>query len=287
MRRRDGAGGNGNRVVIHHRTKLIGCLEALSPARIAHHEGEIILLYSCEGYLEGAFRTERDILLGICGRLVVLAGVNSEHGEIAGVAWPHPVVGFTAELAYRCRRCSYKTDVGIFFIYDYIVYVFIVERLDHGFAVRIGLVENPDERVGSCLEGFAFKACEVCGNIDHPFHEKYGKTRYRKLLSAVHCPVSVLEIVVLRRGKALDAAVSAVVVSYEEALVGDDLACTTAAELDNRVLEGGVVDVIYILCRKFAAHVLHDLAVHLLEEREQPHTFIGSGAGGEYKKCCQ
>ena len=71
----------------------------------------------------------------------------------------------------------------------------------------------------------------------------------------------------------LDVAVSAVVVGHKEAFLRDDLSGTAVSELHDRILEG-VVDIVYLLRRKLASELLHVLSVHLLDERQQPHTFV-------------
>jgi hypothetical protein len=41
-----------------------------------------------------------DVIYRIVDRLVVGIGIYAEHREIAGMAWPYPIVGVAAELAY-------------------------------------------------------------------------------------------------------------------------------------------------------------------------------------------
>ena len=199
---------------------------------------------------------------------------------------PHPVVGLAAELSYGCRRRAHETYVGIFLIDDYVVNVPVVEGLELSLSIRDVSLDHLAERVCGCDESLALKTLKVLGDVGHTLEEKYGESRNRELFAALHCPVAILEVVVLRGRKALDAAVAAVVVSYEETLVRDYLSGAAAAELDDCILEGRVVDVIDVFCRQFAAHVLHDLAVHLLEQRQKPHALISPDTCCKHEDCC-
>ena len=75
--------------------------------------------------------------------------------------------------------------------------------------------------------------------------------------------------------EALDDAVAAVVVGQQQALRRNDFACAAASEMHDGILEGRMVDIVDVRCRQLAAHLLHGFDVHLLEQREQPHAFVG------------
>ena len=53
----------------------------------------------------------------------------SEHGEIATVTGPHPVIGVSSELSDGRRRSAYHTDVFIDGLYKQVIAVGSVERL--------------------------------------------------------------------------------------------------------------------------------------------------------------
>ena len=80
-------------------------------------------------------------------------------------------------------------------------------------------------------------------------------------------------------GQALDAAVAAVVVGNQQALLGDHLTGAAAAEMDDGVFEGSLVDGIDFLGGELAACGLEVFSVELFQERQKPHSFIGKGAG--------
>ena len=123
-------------------------------------------------------------------------------------------------------------------------------------------------------------------HILHILKECDRKALAREFLAAVHRPVSVLEIIMLHGAELLDVAVSAVVVCHQEALRRDDLSGASSAELHDRVLERSVVDVIDLLRCKLASELLHGLAVHLLDERQQPHSLVGKHAAGKNCHSC-
>src|SRR3546814_10802287 len=56
------------------------------------------------GELQPVLGLVRHVVLGIRGRLAVLADVGAVEGEVAGVARPHPVVDVAAERADAARR---------------------------------------------------------------------------------------------------------------------------------------------------------------------------------------
>ena len=72
----------------------------LSASGEAVYECEIALLYSFCGDVEEFSGLVWDIVRGLCCRIVVFVGIDTEDGEISGMARPHPVVGISAELSY-------------------------------------------------------------------------------------------------------------------------------------------------------------------------------------------
>ncbi len=84
----------------------------------------------------------------------------------------------------------------------------------------------------------------------------------------------------LRGTERLDIAVSAVVVGHDEALFGDNLSGTTAAELDDGILQRRMVDAIYFIRGKFASRLPQIFLVHFLEKGQKPHTLICRSRNG-------
>ena len=71
----------------------------LGASGAAVHKCEVSFIYARTGYFEELFGSVGDIGLGVIGRHVVGIGIDAEDGEVSGMAWPHPVVGFSAEFA--------------------------------------------------------------------------------------------------------------------------------------------------------------------------------------------
>ena len=152
------------------------------------------------------------------------------------MARPHPVVRFTSELAYRGRWRTYETDVAIYFIDNEIENIRIIESGHLYLASRIVILCYFHEVFPRGGHGFVSElfgigavlvlfegglACLVQqgGHVGHPLEERDGKPIDRQLVLVGHCPVSVLEVVVLRCAELLDAAVSAMMVGHQETLV--------------------------------------------------------------------
>ena len=277
----EGPGVDRDSLAVKHGLELCLSLEPLGAARVAHDHRVIALLDALEGNLEGLGGNIRLIGRGIRGRLIVSSGIDPEHGEVAGVAGPHPVVGLATELSDRCRRGADKADIGVSLVNYKIPNVLVVER-GHlhpavGVVVLSGLLESLP--CGELVLGFGHRVCHV-GHADEIGHRESGS---RNLLLAAHCPETVFKVVMLVGGKGLDGTVAAVVVGHKETLVRDHLSCATASEDDDGVLKGGVVDAVDLLGGKPATEIFHGSGVEFLNEGQKPHTLISHGARGDHQ----
>ena len=271
-----GTGLHGDTVAIHHGLELVSGLEALGAARITHDKGEVTFLDTAERDLQGLLRGVGNVGGGISGRLVVLVGIDAEHGEVAGMTRPLPVVGLTTELTEGCRRSADETDIGIGLIDNQIENILVVESGNGDAAARVrGLGLGDQLLAGSLLIG---SLGDGVGHIRHALQEGHGQARDRDFLVAVHGEEAILQVVVLRSGERLDIAVAAVVVGDQQTLLGNHFTGAAAAELDDGVLQGRMVDTVDLVRSQAAAEVGHGLSVHLLEQRQEPHTLIGAGA---------
>ena len=90
---------NADVILCQHVFEFRHSLEPYRAARVSHDHCIVSLLYAFEGNPEGLLRPVRHIVLGIVSRIVVLVRIDPEHGEVSGVARPHPVVGVGSELA--------------------------------------------------------------------------------------------------------------------------------------------------------------------------------------------
>ena len=184
------------------------------------------------------------------------------------MARPHPVVGLAAELAHRCRRSPHETDIPIYLGHNEILHV-VVEEADYpDLAVRILLF--------CLLEQFLalFVVPVASGDVGHGLEKLHAQTRNGDFLFPAHSPESVLEVVVILAGKGLDAGVAAMVIGHQESAAGDDFPGAPAAELHDRILDGRVVDAVYLVGCQPGPEVCKRLTVNLFEERKHPHSLV-------------
>ncbi|CQB88586.1 Uncharacterised protein [Chlamydia trachomatis] len=78
----------------------------------ADGHGIVAILHTTDRYLGKVARLVRLIIGRVVGWLIALTGVDTEYGEVIGMARPHPVVGIGTKLTHRCRWSEYHTDVG-------------------------------------------------------------------------------------------------------------------------------------------------------------------------------
>ena len=133
-----GAGVDADTVGGNHLLQLGGGLVALGAARVAHNHGVVVLLNTLGGNLQAPGGLVRHILRAVGGGHVVRSGIHAEHGEVAGVAGPHPVVGLSAELTHGCRGRPHKTHIRIGAVNGKVVEVVVVETLHFGAAAGVG-----------------------------------------------------------------------------------------------------------------------------------------------------
>ena len=78
---------------------LVGGHVALGAAGDAPDHGVVAVFDALETDGQRVFGFHGDVVLGVLGGAAVGCGVDAEHGEVAGMAGPYPVVGLVAELA--------------------------------------------------------------------------------------------------------------------------------------------------------------------------------------------
>ena len=66
------------------------------------------------------------------------------------------------------------------------------------------------------------------------------------------------------------------VVGKHQSLVGHHFAGAAVAKNDHGILERRLVKAVNLIGREAAAHLLHGFDIHLFQERQQPHPFVGS-----------
>ena len=240
-----------------------------SRTRETIYHGEIAFLDATGIDLEELLRTERHVLFRIGSRFVVLASIDTEDGEVASVARPHPVVGIATELTDGARRGTYQANVGIYLIYEQEVLVAVIKRTDIGTKVRIAvhsLFLNLLGVLGNEFGTFFFGHLRLVtfhhffGYILHVFQERNGQARIRQFFRTRHRPETISQIVVLYRAMRLDLSETAMVVGDEKAFARNEFTGTATAETYHRILQGRLVHTIDIFGRK-----LETLALNILD----------------------
>ena len=170
-------------------------------------------------------------------------------------------------------RGADETHVAVDLGDDQVEDIVVVEADDAHLAVRICLLGGGDQRlaVGACGD--------LVRHVRHALQETHGQARAGEFFLPRHGEVAVFQVVVLRGGEGLDVAVAAMVVGHEQAASGDELAGTASAELDDGILDGGMVDAVDLVRSEPGAEVVQGLAVHLLEQRKEPHSLVGAQGG--------
>ena len=212
------------------------------------------------------------------------------------MAWPHPIIGVTAELADRSRGRPHQAHVGIDLDHEGEILVPFEERLDLHRHAGVGLPQRSGQ-AGDILRGDPFvfllpgRGRHVAQNIRSHVADRTDEThlepRGGNLLLARHGPKAVLQVVVFDRRQGLYRPVAAVVVGEQQAVGRNDLARAAAAENDDRILERRFVDAVNILGRKFASARLHVPDIHFLQVRQHPHAFVCRRGQRHARRCNQ
>ena len=178
-------------------------------ARESHNHGIIVFFQSFDGNGQEFRSLQRYVACIVFGRFSVGIGIDAEYGEVARVTWPHPVVGFTAELTYRGRGSGYHTHVTVHFVIEQVEFISRIERecsyLDARFTFQITLFQFffgkfAEERGGQCIDfrhfsSFDFRVYEV-GDVYNAVYETEFQSRSRQLFIAAFCPETVCQVIV-------------------------------------------------------------------------------------------
>ena len=80
--------------------------------------------------------------------------------------------------------------------------------------------------------------------------------------------------------------ITAVMVGENQPLVGNDFSGAASAELDYRIFETGMVDVVNLLGGKFKPLRFHVLVCLFVDVHQQPHTLVRLQQRRECKHAC-
>ncbi len=269
-----------------HVVDLVRGHVALRRAGESHYHGEVALVVSFQRYVEPALGLVGHVVLRVCRRTVVLAGIYAEYREVARVARPHPVVRVAAELAYRRGRGTHQTHVGIYLV-DECEELVVAEEARHD-DLHAGILRFElfgqggdvllrDSHILILAGDRRDVADDIGRNVDYMTYESHFQTRCGQLALAVLGPESVGQIVVVDRRELLDRRIAAVVVGKEQAVGRNDLAGAAAAEYDDRILQRALVGRVDVVGRETAALGAHLFDVHLFDVGQQPHALVCCG----------
>ena len=263
----------------------------------AHDHGIVTFVESLQRDRKVLRGLQGYIVSAVFGRLSVLVSIDAEHGEVACVAGPHPVVRLAAEFAYARRRSCHHAHVAIDLIIEKVILVSGVERqsayFDAGFALEVALFQFflgqlAEELVGHGFvfvhfTGFHFSVHQV-GDVYDTMHKAELQSRCGQFFGTAFGPEAVRQVVVLHAGVLLDGGISAVVVGQDEAFGRDDFTGTSSAEDADGILQRYAIGVIEVVGFQLQTLFLHHIdGILLLHQLKQPHAFVGLRREGE---CC-
>ena len=206
--------------IFHLLIHPIGRHPAVGTTRITQDHRKILLFHSFETYIEVFLCLHRNILRRILSRIAILIGVYTEHGEVACMAWPFPVVGIPPEFAYILRRSTHQAHILEVLIYKVIELIALEERT-HGNHIPASLIVLFLDFAYFCIEGgLAFFLAHrgiyhrehTIGNIVHTHKEAYREALRRELIGLGFCPIAVAQVVMLRGRKACNRPIATVMV---------------------------------------------------------------------------
>ena len=185
-----------------------------------------------------------DVFRTVLRPLAILACVHTEHGEVSGVARPHPVVRVTTVFAYAAGRRTHQANVVELVVHKEVELVAVVERL------HVGVVFGAFGRLGNQLFGlfrhggsalrFRHVVFEhlvhVLGDVFYSDQEIDKEARVRKFFRTRHSPKAIRQVVVFQSGMLLNRIVATVVVGQNQAFRRDDFPRTKAAKRHDGVL---------------------------------------------------
>ena len=282
-------------VILHVTLADTGTREvARRTARIAHRHGERPILVAVLRDACPVLRMIGHIVLGVVGRAVGLGiGVDAEHGEVARLAGPHPVVGLSAKLAYRLGHGEHQAQVAEVAIGGGIVAVALIERQEfhaQGGVLFLGLTrhsvldgieENGAAGLGHLLKG---RCQDLAGHVLLLHHERDKHVLVGQFLLKGLGIEAVQHVVMLHGAVRADGLEAAVVVGEHQSVGAYDHARAIAREVDD-ALHNGIVGLVQLFVGQLVALLLHHLVHRVRQVVERPHAFIGLGS--KRSKACQ
>ena len=236
-----------------------------------NHSKVAVLQFACaDGEVVLGF--EGDILLCVGSGFAVGGSIDAEHGEVAGVAGPGPVIGVAAKFAHRRGGSADETDILV----DDVDKEEELVAVEHGFdgSVVVGslygfagdaFTDVADSFGAVGLAHFVAEAFQYpAGNVFHTNQDGGCEAGVGEFLGHVVCPETVAQVVVLNGGVFLQFAVTAVVVGRDKTAIADDFAgaempegSAFVAKAYDGVLDAVLIDTIDVFGGEFETGFLH------------------------------
>ena len=226
----------------------------------------------------------RHVVLGVRGRATCLrVAIDAEHGEVAGLTRPHPVVGLAAILAHRLWHREHQSQVGEVLVSGGIPLVALIEGVDvHverlvGLLHRVGhgLAQRVDEmRLRLLVHVVDAEGLQARRDVLLALHERHEHVLVRQLLSIALRHETVEHVVVLGGAVRAYGLEATVVVGEHESVGRHHHAGAESGEVDDIVLYGVGVGIERALRQQESvpAHCLIDLRWQVVE---RPHALVG------------
>ena len=271
--------------------ELTGERVARGASGVAGHHHEVALAQRLVGEAQPLLRLVGHIVLGVGGRLAVLAHVGAVEGEVAGVPRPHPVVDLAAVRADAALWGIDQAHVADLEVLEQAVGVAAGEAVQAAAVAGIGLARGHQrlldriERLGAAgrVRGPRDRGLHAVGHVLDRLQREDARVRAgADLVADLRGIEAVAHQVVLGGRVELDRAVGAVVVGRHQALRRDE-ARGAAAQRHHRAqrIAGEVGQLLGCELQAGLAQRLRDLGKLL----RHPHAFAGldrcgAGEGG-------
>ena len=274
----------GSVVGIAHLTDTIAREITLGGARIADGHSEVTLFITLHAHLCPALRVVRNVVLRISSRTIGLrVGIDAEHGEVAGLARPHPVIGLTAELTHRLGHGEHQTNVGEVLIGRCIEAVALIEgfyfQTQRAILCLHVLGHRVFQRVDEhflLVDGHLLEAelHHLVGDVLLLNHERNEHVGIGQFLFVRIGDEAIEHVVVLHGGVGADSFEAAVVVGEHQAVGRDDDARAVTREVYAGSLQRRRT-VVEVVVRHLEAFCLHLLIDSLRQVVNGPHALVG------------
>ena len=226
------------------------------------------------------------VVFRVAGRTIGLGvGIDAEHGEVAGLAGPHPVVGVAAELTHRLGNGKDQAQIVELLVNGGKIAVAFVERvylhMERLVYLLYRVVQEVLQRVNEFapviigyvpLLGFGPKAV---GDVLLRTHERDEHVLVGQFFLVALGDKAVQHIVVFHGGMAADGLETAVVVGENQSVGTDHHARAIAREVHYAVLNGIGIAVECSAGQRetFLLHLCKHLRGQVVE---RPHSLVGN-----------